>query len=987
MASPTQFRHYLIAQDAEGANIEVLRSSEQVAVFAFDSKRHVFVHCHVLLDPLTDRSTFESRARFLSERGHPLRARVLEYGEDDSSGFYITEHVDGETLRSYLERRETLPARLAAKIIFSTLLAAQSLLELGDFLSAQPLDDLRILQSGAQSLAVVVADFQVLPPGARSTASPDALVSQLQFLKVWCGEQMQRSTLMEEATVNSAEFLEHLAKTLAVCTPAGAAALGPAIAELEKQIPAAPEGELSASLKPRPYLANMLANFQELARSVSQTVRIQSQKLTPAQPYALRGMYMKTGQTVVVEQLPPRRLAGNFPSVCLRQVQNLPKGKYPNLVPVIFVEYGDDVECMGEAAVEGVALNDLLDARKTLDPQETYVVLASMDAALEQLEKSGVPTQRLRLEDIYLFTGFGKEAPVDSDLLATKLNEWPGFSIVVRTHPCMHSMVGRGTDTALLLPLPTPLKGGAEPLWNGGWMAALASFLSGMSDGRAGKHETGIPQTDSVLALLEDELQRATKGTPSPRPAFLARFARLVQKYELVQPKPSAPRAELSGVDAPQGAARDMAKPGIVLPPRKGGPPPPMPAQPAAPSEEGEAPALGFAEALIQKTSHSGDLDEDFEEDYALPPMRSAMRLRTSQVESSWMPVRPKRPFWMTAMMVLIAALIAAAAFAHFTGRAFWRQGEVTHLTPVSEKPVKAEVSGVIDLPTPPSSKETGKKAGTPTLPVPSKPMVKDLDSLPKASATPNATTPAALTPAKEVPMAIPVTVNPAMMDQLQLAQKNGAKLTADQRVAAEVAAQSGNATAMIAFGRALLRGEGGAADERGGFVWLEKASEAGEPGALVPLAECYLQGWGTAPDGAKATSLLQKASNGGNAAAKDLLGVCYARGIGVDRDDNRAIQLLGEAYSDGVTSACGNLGALYLRGQGVEPDAEKAVRFFSEGARRGHAESMMLYAQCLEYGTGVLTDREEAMRWYQQAAKLGNAEAVNWCREKVVTF
>ncbi|WP_075087760.1 hypothetical protein [Verrucomicrobium spinosum] len=71
MANPTQFRHYLIAQDADGANLEVLRSSEQVAVFAFDSRRQVFVHCHVLLDPVEDQAAFELAPACLQTRGTP----------------------------------------------------------------------------------------------------------------------------------------------------------------------------------------------------------------------------------------------------------------------------------------------------------------------------------------------------------------------------------------------------------------------------------------------------------------------------------------------------------------------------------------------------------------------------------------------------------------------------------------------------------------------------------------------------------------------------------------------------------------------------------------------------------------------------------------------------------------------------------------------------------------------------------------------------
>jgi hypothetical protein len=78
MSTPTQFRHYLISQDAAGANIELIRSGEQVCVLAFDAKRLCFVQCHVLLEPLgRNRAAFEERGRILAETGHPLAARVL----------------------------------------------------------------------------------------------------------------------------------------------------------------------------------------------------------------------------------------------------------------------------------------------------------------------------------------------------------------------------------------------------------------------------------------------------------------------------------------------------------------------------------------------------------------------------------------------------------------------------------------------------------------------------------------------------------------------------------------------------------------------------------------------------------------------------------------------------------------------------------------------------------------------------------------------
>src|SRR5436190_1083898 len=84
---------------------------------------------------------------------------------------------------------------------------------------------------------------------------------------------------------------------------------------------------------------------------------------------------------------PPGRLVANGPAELLRRVLNVPRtGKFPNLVPVNFLEQNGGLLSMAETAVEGIALSDLIDARGTLDPQEVYLVLAGMDAALAQLE-------------------------------------------------------------------------------------------------------------------------------------------------------------------------------------------------------------------------------------------------------------------------------------------------------------------------------------------------------------------------------------------------------------------------------------------------------------------------------------------------------------------------------------------------------------------------------------------------------------------------
>ncbi|HRJ10704.1 MAG TPA: hypothetical protein PLP58_19140, partial [Prosthecobacter sp.] len=116
MPEPSLFRHYQIVQDTDGRNVELVRDARQVAVLAFDTKRLEFVHCHVLLEALADRPAFDKACRRLQTEGHPLLARMLDYGEDEGNPYFITSHVDGETLGQYLARQDELPAWLAAAI-------------------------------------------------------------------------------------------------------------------------------------------------------------------------------------------------------------------------------------------------------------------------------------------------------------------------------------------------------------------------------------------------------------------------------------------------------------------------------------------------------------------------------------------------------------------------------------------------------------------------------------------------------------------------------------------------------------------------------------------------------------------------------------------------------------------------------------------------------------------------------------------------------
>ncbi len=666
MERPTQFRHYLISQDADGSNIEIARSSEQVGVLAFDSHRLEFVHCHVLLEAVSDRLAFEDRARKLSESGHPLLARVLDFGEDEGSTFYITENVDGETLRALLSRHVVIPVWLAAKLTELSLAAFQALAERGDYVPLQPLDALRVLQTSPRDLQVCLADFRLAETASeitlRSRQSKPACEKQARFLCDYFKEQVQNSkTLPGESTLNRADFCEVLVNLLLSCGPEMSGAIGGLRDSLTAFSSMQSAGDLSATIKPRPLIGPLLASFQEVGRSVSQTVRLQSQKLDAGRPYALRGTLMKSGQPIVVEQVPPTRLTGIAPIEALKQARQIPMtGKFPNLVPVIFVEENEGLECVAETAVEGVTLGDLLASRGALDVQETYLVLSGVDTALGQLEKASRATRRLRLEDIFLFTGLGMERALVSGLIGTKLNEWPGFSIVLRGHPCLHMMSGRGTDPGLLLPVePASLDGNESP-WNGGWLAALGSMLNGTAECVHAAQRAA--DADHIAGLFQNELASARQGRSGTRAEVLAKMAGVMDKRGLNVVKGSVFGNEVSGSLPP---SRDQAAQVTRAATTN---------KPTSPSmEEPELIAIGFAEALIHPS-----LD--------LEPGQSA-EFESLSMESSWTGFRKEKPMWIRVTTFAVGAMVAGALLAQVQGRALWQVRKTPRPAPAAQAP------------------------------------------------------------------------------------------------------------------------------------------------------------------------------------------------------------------------------------------------------------------------------------------------------------
>lgn len=537
MAEPSIFRQYQIVQDAGGNNVELARTSEQVAVLAFDRERCEFVNCHVLLHPLDNRTSFEQACKGLQRDGHPLFARMLDYGEDDGNPFYITGNVDGETLRTYFQRQQDLPVWLAVMIAGRALDSALALTERGDYLTENALDTFRIVQVGSSSLQVVAADYRVVERAGRNKARlvKANFERQGKFLRAFLQEKAGGGSgpVLPETLVTSMDFAELLGAVLGGGGPELMDAMSEVRNALRKLIPDHLAGEIPTTHKPRALIAPLLASYQDVARAVVNLVRIQSQRLDMSNPYAMRGTLTRAGRPVMVEQVPPATLAGRAVLDFLLAAQKMGKKRDINAllgVPLVN-EIKTGITCVAEDIVDGIALSELLAKRGSLLVNETYLVLAGLDAALTQLEASRLPTRKIRLEDILLITGVAREDPRSARLLEAKLNEWPSFHIMLRAHPTLASMSGRGLDVGVLMP---PALAGNTNLWHGGWLACVAKFLLGsITPDSATQRER-----EGVLNLVSEELGKTRDGSPSVRSDFLARFARIIQHYDQVQSVP-----------------------------------------------------------------------------------------------------------------------------------------------------------------------------------------------------------------------------------------------------------------------------------------------------------------------------------------------------------------------------------------------------------------------------------------------------------------
>ena len=198
----------------------------------------------------------------------------------------------------------------------------------------------------------------------------------------------------------------------------------------------------------------------------------------------------------------------------------------------------------------------------------------------------------------------------------------------------------------------------------------------------------------------------------------------------------------------------------------------------------------------------------------------------------------------------------------------------------------------------------------------------------------------------------------------------------------------------------------------------LQKKAESGDAPAALALGRAYESGRGIHQDFQRAAYWYRNAAEWGNAPAQGSLGVLYWLGEGVDKDRKEAVQWYRKAARQGDANAMFNLGVAYYDGEGVNSDTTQAYVWFllaaeagsvagqdaakrsqTEHGRNAVCDAYESVAEMYEKGIALPHDLGRAEGWYRKAVKdqgckrgtvqlatfflnAGNyAEALEWCK------
>ncbi len=192
----------------------------------------------------------------------------------------------------------------------------------------------------------------------------------------------------------------------------------------------------------------------------------------------------------------------------------------------------------------------------------------------------------------------------------------------------------------------------------------------------------------------------------------------------------------------------------------------------------------------------------------------------------------------------------------------------------------------------------------------------------------------------------------------------------------ATLAAEAGDASAMVTLGYRHRFGEGVPRDLKEMLRWYRAAADEGDATGIANLAICYQNGEGVRRNEARAFELRTQAADLGHEGSEVWLAFAHIDATGCERDQVRGRALLEDLARENPEVAH-DLADRLLDGPGLDPDVEAGLCWMRDAAARGYAPAMTYLGVLHWYGRFVDLDQEKAIELYQDATALGDSYAL----------
>lgn len=441
-----RFANFEIALNGNGNPIEVPGLPGEVVSLAYDLLRNRLVELHLFEPPVVgEKQTADFRKRvagLVKLEVSPCYPSFLDGGERQDIHYFTCDIRDGELLESYRSRTEGLPvggvALLGLELVESLLALVVSNPELLSWLS---LEGMTICADGAGRLHLMLRDLGLLnvSPGA---SSPNALAQ---------GIGVCLRGLAREADLALLAGLSSTSK--AVPSPDHEPALRLLRADLQRILARLPPGERlvaqvgrSEVVRPLSRCESALCGGGSVPQITKWSVVRSSQGCPPTD--ACKQLVLQSpggGELHGGRMLPPDRILDTRHLGCLAPGSSIPwVMESANVLATCGCWVGEDGVLVAEENCPGFSLEEILLSRRGgLEPTELLEVLDEVAAGLAQAAQVEVEIVSLHPSTIVVNAGNQWDGSDPGHLLTSCFSQWPAFSLKLRAHPIINSLLSR----------------------------------------------------------------------------------------------------------------------------------------------------------------------------------------------------------------------------------------------------------------------------------------------------------------------------------------------------------------------------------------------------------------------------------------------------------------------------------------------------------------------------------------------------------------